>query len=287
MEAMHNQKKWKEVLTPRNNIFSLHLKEIWNYRDLLLILIRRDIIAIYKQTILGPLWFLLQPVLTTITFIIVFSRVAKLSTSGLPPVLFYLSGLVIWSYFSECITRTSTFFKDNVQVLSKVYFPRLIIPISLTLTNLVKFSIQLFLFFVVYSYFLIDGSSHIAPDPVMALFPVLIILTGILGLGMGMIISSLTTRYKDLAHLTTFGVQLLMFASPVIFPLSGFDNSKFKTVIMANPMTGIIEAFRFGFTGKGYFSWSLLGYDAFCAGLLLFIGIIVFNSIEKSFVDSI
>lgn len=287
MEATRDQKKWKEILTPHNNLFSLHLKEIWNYRDLLRILIRRDIIAIYKQTVLGPLWFLLQPVLTTITFIIIFSRVAKISTAGLPPVLFYLSGLVLWSYFSECITRTSTFFKDNVQILSKVYFPRLIIPISLTLTNLVKFFIQLALFILIYAYFLVTNGDVVRPNLFLLLAPVLIILTGIAGLGMGMIISSMTTRYKDLVHLTTFGVQLLMFASPVIFPLSRFEGSPYKILVMANPMTGIIEAFRFGFTGKGYFSWELLGYDTLCIGLFLFLGIIVFNSVEKSFVDSI
>jgi lipopolysaccharide transport system permease protein len=278
--------KWREVLTPKNNIFSLNLKEIWDYRDLLFILVRRDILAIYKQTLLGPLWFFLQPVLTTITYVIIFSRVAKLSTSGLPPALFYLSGLVLWSYFAECIIRTSTFFKDNSQILTKVYFPRLIIPLSLVLTNLVRFSIQLALFILVYLYFYFTGAA-IQPNATIFLFPVLILLIGLLGLGLGMMISSLTTKYKDLIHLLTFGVQLLMFTSTVIFPLSGFSNSGYAALVKANPMTGIIETFRYGILGNGYFSWGLLEYDAACVLLFLFLGIIIYNSIEKSFADNI
>lgn len=280
------QQKWREVLTAKNNILSINIKEIWDYRDLLFILMRRDILAVYKQTILGPLWFFLQPALTTVIYIIIFSRVAKLSTSGMPPALFYLSGLVLWSYFAECITRTSTFFKDNSQILTKVYFPRLIIPLSLILTNLVKFAIQFLLFLLVYAYFYFTG-ANIQPNGFIFLFPVLVFLIGLLGLGMGMMISSLTTKYKDLIHLLTFGVQLLMFASPVIFPISGYSNSGFEWLIKANPMSGIIEAFRYGFLGNGYFSWALLGYDVACIGLFLLLGVMVFNAIEKSFADTI
>jgi len=282
------KRTWREIITPQNNIFSLNLKEIWHYRDLLFILVRRDILAVYKQTILGPLWFFLQPLLTTITFVIVFARVGKMYSSDLPPILFYLSGLVLWSYFSECILRTSTFFKDNNPILSKVYFPRLIVPLSLILTNLVKLSIQLAVFIMVYLYFVITSSS-VAPNVYALLFPLLIALIAGLGLGAGMIISSMTTRYKDLSHLTTFGVQLLMFVSPVIFPMSNYINSKYKLLIMANPMTGIIEAFRYGFLGKshGFFSWGLLGYDALCVIAFLFLGILSFNAVEKTFIDSI
>ncbi|HMH22011.1 MAG TPA: ABC transporter permease [Puia sp.] len=281
------ERKWQEVITPHNSLFTLNIKEIWSYRDLLLILMRRDIVAIYKQTILGPLWFVLQPLLTTITFVIVFARAARLSTMGLPPILFYLSGLVLWTYFSECIIRTSTFLKDSSPILSKVYFPRLIVPLSLILTNLVKFSIQLGLFFVIYLYYLFVQKTPVAPNGYALLLPVLILLVALLGLGSGMIISSLTTRYKDLAHLTTFGVQLLMFTSPVIFPLSSFGKGVYGLVIRANPMTGIIEAFRYAFLGKGELNWPLLGYDTLFIGVLLLVGILVFNSIEKSFVDSI
>ncbi|MBC7913736.1 MAG: ABC transporter permease [Pyrinomonadaceae bacterium] len=281
------QKQWKEVITPDNNIFSVNLKEIWEYRDLLLILMRRDVLSIYKQTILGPLWFFIQPILTTATFVIIFSRVAKLSTAGLPPVLFYISGIVMWGYFSECILRTSSFLKDNTSILSKVYFPRLIVPLSLVLTNLVKFSIQILLFFIIYTYFVVTGNGSIHANWYALLFPVLILLIAGLGLGFGMIISSLTTKYKDLVHLTTFGVQLMMYTSTVIFPLAGYQDSKYKLLIMANPMTGIIETFRYGFLGIGEFSWGLLTYDAAFIATFLVIGIVTFNSIERNFVDTI
>lgn len=287
MQSILEEKKWKEIIRSGNNIFSLNLKEIWHYRDLLFILVRRDILAIYKQTILGPLWFFLQPILTTIVFIIVFSRAAKLSTSELPAPLFYLSGLILWGYFSECILRTSTFFKDNTQILSKVYFPRLIIPLSLIITNLIKLSIQLLLFFIVYAYFYFFTNPTFKPNLYSLMLPVLIFFSGILGLAAGMMVSSLTTRYKDLVHLVTFGVQLLMFTSPVIFPLSNLSESKYKYFVMLNPMTGIIEAFRYGFFGKGDFSWWLLSYDMLFAVILLLAAIMVFNLVEKSFVDTI
>lgn len=279
-------RKWKETITNKSNLWSLNYKEIWDYRDLLFIWMRRDILSIYKQTILGPVWFVLQPVLTTITFVFIFSRIGKFSTVGLPPVIFYLSGIIIWSYFSECITKTATFFKDSTPIFSKVYFPRLIIPLSLVLTNFVKFGIQFLLFVAVYIYYLLIGNL-IHPNLYLLLFPFLLILIAGLGLGSGIIISSLTTRYKDLVHLITFGVQLMMFVSPVLFPVDGIEDKNYKKLILANPITGIIEAFRYGFTGKGYFSWQLLGYDACCMMLLLFMGIVIFNSVEKDFVDTI
>jgi lipopolysaccharide transport system permease protein len=278
--------KWREVITPKNNIWTLNFREIWDYRDLLLIWMRRDILSIYKQTILGPIWFVLQPVLTTITYVLIFSRIAKFSTTGLPPVIFYLSGIIVWSYFAECVTKTATFFKDSTPIFSKVYFPRLIIPLSLVLTNLVKFGIQLLLFISVYIYYLAtDASFHVGSY--LLVVPLLIVLIAGLGLGSGMIISSLTTRYKDFVHLITFGIQLMMFTSPVFFPVSGIEDATYKRIILANPMTGIIEAFRYAFTGKGYFSWQLLAYDTGCVLLVLFIGVIIFNLVEKDFVDNI
>ena len=280
------ERKWKEVITPKNNIWSLNLHEIWEYRDLLVIWMRRDILSIYKQTILGPIWFVLQPILTTITYVFIFSRIAKLSTVGLPPIIFYLSGIIMWSYFAECITKTATFFKDSTPIFSKVYFPRLIIPLSLVLTNLVKFGIQFLLFIAVYVFYLFTTDS-LQPNLYLLLIPVLIILIAGLGLGSGMIISSLTTRYKDFVHLITFGVQLLMFTSPVFFPVSDLTDSVYKKIILANPMSGIIEAFRYGFTGTGYFSWNLLAYDAGCMIFLLVAGILIFNMVEKDFVDTI
>jgi lipopolysaccharide transport system permease protein len=284
--VIKNNRQWKEVITPKSSIWGLNLKELNEYRDLLIIWMKRDISAIYKQTILGPIWFILQPVLTTITYVIVFSRLAKFSTVGISPVLFYLSGIMLWSYFSDCITKTSSFFKDTSAIFSKVYFPKLIIPLSIVLTNLVKFSIQFVLFLSVYVYFLIADKSF-GPNLYILLLPVLILLIAGLGLGTGLIVSSVTIRYKDFAHLLTFGVQLMMFISPVFFPVSGMADSAYKKIILANPMSGIIEAFRYGFTGKGYFSWELLSYDTACVVFLLFTGIVIFNLTEKSVVDVI
>lgn len=286
MDVAREQQNWRETITPANNIFSIPVRELWDYRDLLFIFIRRDILAIYKQTILGPTWFFLQPILTTIVYIIIFSRMARISTGSLPPALFFLSGIVLWSYFSECVIRTSTFMRDNNAILSKVYFPRLIIPISLVMTNLVKFAIQLVVFFVVFGWFIYTGEVS-SPNSFALIFPLLVLMIALMGLGIGMMVSSLTTKYKDLIHLLTFGVQLLMFVSPVIFPMSAFAESKYALLIKANPMTGIIEAFRYGFLGEGYFSWNLLAYDAGCILLFLVLGTVLFNKVEKSFVDSI
>jgi lipopolysaccharide transport system permease protein len=286
MKEMEHTRIWKEIITPEKNLLKVDIKAIWQYRDLLRILVKRDITAIYKQTILGPLWFFIQPVLTTIMYVLIFSRIGKFSTSGIPPVIFYLSGLVLWLYFSECILRTSTFFKDNNAIFSKVYFPRLIVPVAIVFTNLIKLSIHLLLFFMIYAFYLFSDAS-ILPNTSALLFPLLIMMTGMLGLGMGIIISSITTKYKDLVHLLSFGVQLMMFASPVLYPLSSFEGSPLKVFIMANPMTGIIEAFRFGFLGTGHISFALIGYDIVFIVSMLAIGIITFNTVEKDFVDTI
>jgi lipopolysaccharide transport system permease protein len=285
METRKEQ-DWKEIIRPSNNLLSLNLKELWEFRDLLLILTRRDITAIYKQTILGPLWFFLQPALTTLVYILVFSKAGKLSTGNLPPVLFYVSGLVLWMYFADCVLKTAGFLKENTAILSKVYFPRLIIPISIVMTNLIKLGIQLLLFFLVYVYFLVKDPS-IKPNIYALLFPALTFVLGLLGLATGILVSSLTTRYKDLSHLITFAIQLLMFASPVIFPISAIENETARLFIQLNPVSGIIEAFRFGFLGGGYFSWSLLAYDTIFTLALSFFSILCFNAVEKKFVDTI
>lgn len=280
------QRKWKTVITNRRKLLTLNVRELWEYRDLLLIWMRRDILSIYKQTILGPVWFVLQPLLTMGIYVVFFSRVAKFSTVGLPAPLFYLTGIILWNYFSECITKTATFFKDGSPIFSKVYFPRLIVPLSLVLTNLVKFSIQFALFLLIYAWFLFTG-SHFHPTMHLLLLPVLVLIIAALGFGSGLIVSSLTTRYKDLVHLITFGVQLMMFTAPVFLPLSTVHAPVFRKVFLANPMTGVIEAFRFGFTGAGTFSWDLLAYDGGCALFLLLAGIFVYNSVERDFVDTI
>lgn len=286
MTMESTERKWKEVISSGNDLFSVDFSSLWENRDLLLLLTRRDILAIYKQTILGPLWFLVQPVLTTITFVFIFARGIHLSTSGVPPVLFYMSGVVLWSYFSECITKTSTFLKDNSQILSKVYFPRLILPLSLVLTNLVKFAIQFGVFIVVYLYFLI-GKKEVAGNSFLFLLPLLIAVIAGLGLGMGLLIAALTTKYRDLNHLTVFGVQILMFASPVIFPLDSLKGKSYQILVKANPMTGLIEAFRYGFFGAGVLDWNLLLYDLTIVILFLIAGLLFFNMVERSFVDSI
>jgi lipopolysaccharide transport system permease protein len=287
MQAETGERIWKEVIRPESKLLFINFKELWEYRDLLTILVRRDILAIYKQTILGPLWFFLQPVLTSIVYILVFSRAAGISSEGVPPVLFYLSGLVIWGYFSECVLRTSSFLKENTAILSKVYFPRLILPLSIIITNLVKFGIQLLLFFLVYLYFIFFTDYNIQLNGHVILLPALIIVTGLLGMGAGLIVASLTTRYKDLMHLVSFGVQLLMFSSSVIFPVSFFERTGYATVLRLNPVTGIIEAFRYSILGKGSFDWYLLGYDTLFMLVTLIAGFIAFNSVQRSFTDTI
>lgn len=279
--------EWKETITASNRIFSLDLKELWNYRDLMIIWVKRDISSIYKQTILGPLWFFLQPLLTTVAYIIIFQKVARFSTSGLPSVLFYLSGIILWGYFAECILKTSTFLKDNTPIFSKVYFPRLIIPFAIIITNLIKFAIQFALFLAIYFYFVFATGEKITPNGYIALLPLLIVCVALLGLGTGIIVSSLTIRYKDLSHLIVFGIQLMMFTSTVFFPLESMPENAYKTVIRANPMSGFIEMFRFVFTGRGYMDWPLLVYDLTCMIVFLVIGIILFNHTEKTFVDTI
>ncbi len=273
------------VIEPGGHLFDLKLKDTWHYRDLLLLLVRRDFVSFYKQTVLGPLWFFIQPLLTTVIFTFVFGRLAGLSTDSLPQPLFYLAGVTAWNYFSECLTKTSTVFKDNANIFGKVYFPRLIMPLSIVVSNLVRFAVQLLLFFVVMGYYAFKGAAFQLTWAV-ALFPFVLLLMAALGLGAGMIISAMTTKYRDLAFLVTFGVQLLMYATTVIYPLS-YAPVEYKWMIELNPMTAIIETFRFGFLGKGSFSWVLLGYSTTITFVLLFIGIIVFNKVEKNFVDTV
>ncbi len=276
---------WDLVIKPTSSAFDLKLKDIWHYRDLLVLLVRRDFVSFYKQTILGPFWFFIQPLLTTLIFTFIFGRLAGISTDGLPQPLFYLAGITCWNYFADCINKTSTVFKDNANIFGKVYFPRLIMPLSIVASNLVRFGVQLILFFVVMIYYYLHGTS-IHFTWAVSLFPILVILMALMGLGAGMIISSLTTKYRDLAFLVTFGVQLLMYATTVIFPLSAAPE-KYKLLIQLNPMTTIIETFRYAFLGKGYFSWFWLGYTSIATMILMIAGILIFNKVEKNFVDTV
>jgi len=276
---------WNLVIEGKSSLLDLKLKDVWRYRDLLLLLVRRDFVSFYKQTVLGPLWFFIQPVFTTIVFTFVFSNLAGISTDGLPQFLFYMSGITAWNYFAECLTKTSTIFRDNAGIFGKVYFPRLIMPLSVVTSNLVKFGIQLMLFLSMMLYFYLKGAEfHMTWTIVF--FPLLVVNMALLGLGLGLIISAMTTKYRDLAFLVGFGVQLLMYATTVIYPLSAAPES-YRIFIELNPMTGIIEAFRYAFLGSGSFSLYSLGYSAIITIVILFLGIIIFNRTERSFVDTV
>jgi lipopolysaccharide transport system permease protein len=279
------EQKWDLKIKPQNKLLNLHLKDVWNYRDLLWLLVRRDFVAFYKQTILGPLWFFVQPLLTTIMFTIVFGRMGGFSTDGLPQPLFYMAGITAWNYFADCLTKTSTVFKDNANIFGKVYFPRLIMPLSIVFSNLVRFGVQFLLFILVVVYYLLNG-VNLQASWVISLFPVVVLLMALLGLGAGMVISAMTTKYRDLAFLLTFGVQLLMYATTVIYPLSS-ANPKYYWFIALNPMTPLIETFRVGFLGRGTFSWLYLGYSALTTVICLVAGIIIFNKVERNFVDTV
>lgn len=266
-------------------MLDLRLKEVWRYRDLLLLLVKRDFVATYKQTILGPIWFFLQPVLTTLTFTFIFGRIAGLSTDGVPMMLFYMAGITLWNYFAECLNRTATVFRDNAQVFGKVYFPRLVMPLSIVVSNLVKLAIQFFLFLCFWGYYYFTTEA-VHPNSAILLTPVLILIMGGLGLGFGMIISAMTTKYRDLVFLLSFGVQLLMYATPVIYPMSQIG-PKYRWLIMANPMSSIIETFRYGFTGSGTLSYQGLGYSALFAVFAVILGAVIFNRVERSFMDTV
>lgn len=280
------QEHWDIIIQPGGRWFDLRLKDVWHYRDLLLLFVRRDFVSFYKQTILGPLWFFVQPILTTIMFTFVFGRLAGIETDGLPQPLFYLAGITTWNYFAECLTKTSTVFKDNANIFGKVYFPRLIMPLSIVVSNLVRFAVQLLLFFIVMAYYFFFKESVFQFTWAAFLFPVIIICMAVLGLGVGMIITSLTAKYRDLAFLVTFGVQLLMYATTVIYPLSTTP-ARYRSIIELNPMTPLIETFRFGFLGKGSFTWESFCYSILVSLFFLFVGIIVFNKVEKDFVDTV
>ncbi|WP_228527905.1 ABC transporter permease [Pararhodonellum marinum] len=274
------------IIKPKASWFDLNLHDLWRYRDLLFMFVRRDFVSAYKQTILGPLWYLIQPLLTTIMFIVVFDKVAEIPTDGAPPALFYLSGLVIWNYFAACLNKTSVTFTANASIFGKVYFPRLIMPLSNVVSALIGFGIQLALLFVLLVYFQVFLEVPFYFNGYLALMPLLLLLVAALGLGFGIIISSLTTKYRDLALLVGFGTQLLMFATPVIYPLSFFEG-KYKTFMLANPLTPIIELFRYSILGVGDFNMTYLTYSICFTLMALAIGVLIFNKIEKSFMDVI
>jgi len=286
MEEITQSEKWDLVIKPQSGLLEINFKELWSYRDLLLLLVRRDFIATYKQTILGPIWFFLQPILTTLTFVIIFGRVAGLSTDGVPMMAFYMAGITLWNYFSESLNRTATVFKDNAAIFGKVYFPRLVMPISIVASNLVKLGIQFALFLGFWLYFLLVKKNVHPSYSLMLLTPYLVVLMGLLGLGFGMIISAMTTKYRDLIFLLTFGIQLLMYATPIIYPLSSIG-PKYRWLLLANPMSAIVETFRAAFLGKGSFTWGALAYSTGVTLVVLMLGVVIFNKVEKSFMDTV
>jgi lipopolysaccharide transport system permease protein len=277
---------WSLVIRPHAGWFDLHLADVWHYRDLLWMFVWRDFVSVYKQTILGPLWFFIQPLITTIMFTVIFTGVAKIPTDGLPPMLFYLAGTTPWNYFSTCLTKTSGTFINNAGIFGKVYFPRLISPISIVASNLVQFSIQFLLFFGFLAYYFVQGAA-IHPNALMILLltPVLLLMMALLGLGTGILVSSLTTKYRDLNFLIAFGVQLAMYAAPVIYPMSQIP-AKYRPWIEMNPMTAIINTFRSIYLG-GEIPWAQLGIAASVTGIFLLLGIAVFNRVEKTFMDTV
>lgn len=277
--------KWDIVVKPKSSIFEINFKELWHYRDLLFMFVKRDVVSVYKQTILGPLWFIIQPVLMSLTFTIIFGNVANLSTDGQPKFLFYLAGITCWNYFAECINNTSNTFIANASIFGKVYFPRLITPLSIIISAILKFLIQFVLFFAVFIYYYIT-TGQLQLNMNVLLIPYLILLMGFMGLGMGILISSLTTKYRDLRFLISFGVQLMMYVTPVIIPLSEFKGIMYKVAIL-NPMTPIIETFKVAFFDMGNYSYNGLMYSSVFTLIVFFVSVIIFNKVEKNFMDTV
>lgn len=285
-EIANTEENWSLIITPQRGLFDLRLGELWQYKDLLLLFVRRDFVAVYKQTILGPLWYLIQPLLTALTFTFIFGSVANLPTDGLPQFLFYMSGTVLWAYFADCLNKTSNTFIDNASLFGKVYFPRLAVPLSILISSLFTFLIQfgLFLGFIVYFSW---REAPVQPHWDWILFsPVLLLMMAGLGLGFGILTSALTTKYRDLRFLISFGVQLLMYSAPVIYPVSAVPE-RFRWLILANPMTPIIEAFRYAFLGAGVVDARPLLYSFIFMTVLVLIGVMVFNRIEQTFMDTV
>jgi lipopolysaccharide transport system permease protein len=281
---------WDLIIKPKNKWYDLDISSIWKYKDLLFLLVRRDFVSVYKQTLLGPIWFFVQPIVTTITFTIIFGNMANISTDGIPPFLFYLSGLVLWTYFADCLNKTSNTFIANAGVFGKVYFPRLVVPLSILISNLVKLGVQIVLFLIVWVYYLQNNSTLIPNWKFMWLFPILVLIMAFLGFGCGILISSLTTKYRDLTFLVGFGIQLMMYASPIVYPISIVQKGthpEYAKYLLLNPVSSIIEAFKYIFLGHGYFSPLGLIYSGVFTLLIVILSVIIFSRVEKSFMDTV
>lgn len=276
---------WTTIIKPKTGWFDINLKELLQYKDLIIMFVKRDFKTLYKQTILGPLWIIINPLLTTLIFTVVFGNIAKISTDGMPQIVFYMLGTTIWTYFSTCLTKTATTFTGNATIFGKVYFPRLVTPISTVVSGLINFAVQfiMFLGFAIY-YYIIGAPIH--PNMYILITPLLLLQLACLSLGFGVIISSLTTKYRDLAVLITFGVQLWMYATPVVYPASQISG-KLKTLMMLNPVSPIIESFRYAFLGSGSIPWNFLGISVITTLVVLFIGVVLFSRVEKTFMDTV
>ncbi len=279
---------WLFEITPKNKFFSLNLNEVWQYRDLLLLFVKRDIVTVYKQTVLGPLWYLIQPLFTSITFTIIFNNLAGINTGTVPPFLFNLAGITVWNYFTACLTGTSNTFGANAGIFGKVYFPRIIVPISIVISNLLKFGIQFGIFIAFYLFYYFQGAA-ISLNGLVVFFPLLILVMGILGLGLGMFISSLVTKYRDLSYLIGFGVQLLMYVSAVVYPMALVKEKmpEYAWLVQYNPLAYIIETTRYMLLNVGYLSFWGLGYTFLATVLIFLVGVLIFNRTEKSFIDTV
>lgn len=284
-QSLTQEEQWDLIVKPHGSLLDFNIKELWRYRDLLVLFVKRDIVSVYKQTILGPLWFIIQPILTSLTFTVVFGNIANLSTDGKPKFLFYLAGITCWNYFADCINNTSNTFVNNAGIFGKVYFPRLISPLSIVISSLLKFLIQFLLFigFYIYAY---SNSDLLHINYLVLLIPVLIVLMGLMGLALGIIISSFTTKYRDLRFLIAFGVQLMMYVTPVIMPLSEFKGNM-QYVALLNPMTAIIETFKAAFLGAENYNLASLAYPTVFTFIVLIFSVLIFNKVEKSFMDTV
>lgn len=288
MNTTDNQNDWLFEITPKNKFFSLNLKEVWQYRDLLFLFVKRDVITVYKQTVLGPLWYLIQPLFTSVTFTIIFNNVAGINTGSVPPFLFNLAGITVWNYFTACLNGTSDTFKANAAIFGKVYFPRIITPLSVVVSNLIKFGIQFLIFIVFYIFYYLNGAA-LSLNILVLFFPLLIIIMGILGLGLGMLISAMVTKYRDFSYLVTFGISLLMYLSAVMYPMELIKEKlpKYGWIVAYNPLAYIIETTRYMLLGVGEVSVLGLLYTLGVTIGVLLIGILVFNRTEKSFIDTV
>lgn len=287
-QTEHTNTKWLFEITPKNKFFTLNLKEVWQYRDLLMLFVKRDVVTVYKQTVLGPLWYLIQPLFTSITFTIIFNNLAGISTGTVPPFLFNLAGITVWNYFTACLTGTSNTFGANAGIFGKVYFPRLIVPISIVISNLIKFGIQFLIFIAFYIFYYLKGAT-VGLNGSVVFFPFLIVLMGVLGLGLGMFISSLVTKYRDFSNLIGFGVQLLMYLSAVMYPMALIKEKlpSYGWLVQYNPLAYVIETTRYMLLDVGHISIWGLGYTFLVTVIVFFVGVLIFNKTEKSFIDTV